>query len=291
VLELREENPFDTYDLVKKVGEGSAGSVFFVKRKDNAKIFALKSVRPVNKIQETTILNEIALMKLSRHENIIEVYESYSFNRKIYIIVEAMQCSLTEIIKDTWGNIPENLMSYVCRSVLRALSFLHSKHRIHRDVKSDNVLFDDSGHIKLADFGYCAQLTFEKNVRSTFVGTPCWMAPELIGNQGYDTKIDIWSLGILVIELTEGNPPYISDNPMKSLFRISSSPAPTLENPEKFTPDLNDFLSRCLQKNPEARSSSQELLDHAFIKRNEVTSAEDWASFITSWRRTRVEIL
>lgn len=245
----------------------------------------------MNKIQETTILNEIALMKLSRHMNIIEVYESYAYNKKVYIIVEAMQCSLTEVLRDTWGSIPEDFLSYICRQILNALTFLHSKYRIHRDVKSDNVLLNYQGQIKLGDFGYCAQLTSEKNVRSTFVGTPCWMAPELIGNHGYDTKVDIWSLGILLIELTEGNPPYISDNPMKSIFRISSSPAPTLSSPEKYSKELNDFLRCCLQKDPSARLTSQELLVHPFISKHLKSSQEDWAAFINNWRRTKLEIL
>jgi len=134
---------------------------------------------------------------------------------------------------DRWGMIPEHLMAYIFREVLTGLANLHHDHRIHRDIKSDNILISWDGKVKLSDFGYAAQLTTEEDKRTTVVGTPCWMAPELIIGSRYDTKVDIWSLGIVALEVAERDPPFLKENPLRALYMISNAPSPALKKPEE----------------------------------------------------------
>jgi serine/threonine protein kinase len=250
----------------------------------------MKSIAPASKIQDSAIRNEIGMMQMSKHPNIIECYEAYTYNKKIYIILEPMQCSLTELLRDTWGRIPEELISFICREILQALLWMHSKFRIHRDVKSDNILINLEGDIKLGDFGFCAQLTSDKYTRYTFVGTPCWMAPELVANLGYGMKVDIWALGIIILELTEGNPPYVAENPMNSMLKITSMPAPRLRSKSKWSKNLRNFLTSCLQKDPEERSSSEDLMKHPFITSYENVSKEEWARYVRDWKANSSKI-
>ena len=153
---------------------------------------------------------------------VLEVYECFDYRDKLWIFVELMDFALTPIIEEMETRYSENVCKYVLWQTLRGLKFIHDKHIIHRDIKSDNILVDESGKVKLADFGYSAQLTQERQARSSKVGTPCWMAPELIkGERRYDSKADIWSFGILAFELANGEPPYIDEtNQERILYYI-----------------------------------------------------------------------
>eukprot|EP01088_Endostelium_zonatum_P009787 TRINITY_DN230_c1_g1_i1.p1 TRINITY_DN230_c1_g1~~TRINITY_DN230_c1_g1_i1.p1 ORF type:complete len:409 (-),score=93.73 TRINITY_DN230_c1_g1_i1:80-1306(-) len=260
-------DPTKLFINMVKVGEGAAGEVFLCTYTSTGEQVAVKKM-PLNAQNVKLLTSEIHIMKESRHKNIVAYIDSFRVDSQLWVAMEYMGGGcLTEILEQfDYCQMNEKHMAWVCKETLQGLKYIHSLHRIHRDIKSDNMLISHTGDVKIADFGYAAQLTQKKVKRNTIVGTPYWMAPELIRGQNYDTKVDIWSLGIMVMEMAEGEPPYMEFPPLRALFLITTKGIPDLKSPEKWTRDFKDFLSKTLEKDPEKRPSASEMLKHPYLK-------------------------
>lgn len=229
------------------------------------------------------ILNEIILTKLSASPNIVNYYESYQFDGYLWLVVELMKGSLTDLIAQRSGKIPEDLIAYVMREVLLGLKVMHEQFRIHRDIKSDNILIALDGSVKLGDFGYAAQLTQEHEVRQTVVGTPSWMAPELAAGLRYGVAVDVWSLGIVAIEMALGEPPYFNESPAKALYLIVNKPSAEIPDDGRWTVKFRNFVRECLVKDPKARLSAEELLAHEFVRHVGPDAKEEFSDYLQEW--------
>ncbi|CAN6937897.1 unnamed protein product [Brassica oleracea] len=175
--------------------------------------------------------------------------------------------SVTDLMNVTEEALEEYQIAYICREALKGLAYLHSIFKVHRDIKGGNILLTEQGEVKLGDFGVAAQLTRTMSKRNTFIGTPHWMAPEVIQENRYDGKVDVWALGVSAIEMAEGLPPRSAVHPMRVLFMISIEPAPMLEDKEKWSLVFHDFVAKCLTKEPRLRPTADEMLKHKFVQR------------------------
>lgn len=289
-IRITEGNPEEQYELLRKIGEGGSGSVFLAKKRTNGEHFALKRIILKTKIQLDQIINEISMTVMSQNPNVVSYYESFKYNSCLWIIVELMKGNLTDLIMDKAGIIPENLMAYIAKEILTGLSHMHHQFRIHRDIKSDNILISLDGSVKLGDFGYAAQLTTEQDKRTTVVGTPSWMAPELVVGSQYDGKIDIWSMGIVLLEMAEGEPPNLRENPMKALYMTANGPPPSLNDKTKWSLEFNRFVTRCLTKDPRSRPDADTLLGDPFIAMAPSDGKLQFSIYIDNWIKRKKRI-
>jgi len=266
---VSKEDPNTIYRNMEKIGEGAAGEVFSAENAKGKKI-AVKKME-INAENMKLLVTEIGIMKTSHHDNIVDFFDAYCVeDRQLWVVMEYMDGGcLTDILEQFEDiKLDESQIALCCRDTLRALSYIHSLHRIHRDIKSDNLLLDTEGHVKLADFGYAAQLTQKQQKRNTVVGTPYWIAPELIRGHDYGTKVDIWSLGIMLMEMVEGEPPYMEFPPLRALFLITTKGIPPLKEPGKWSPHLLDFFNKCIEKDVEKRPTADQLLKHPFVQKS-----------------------
>lgn len=267
---IHNKDPKAVFADMKRIGQGASGSVY-VATKHNGNRVAIKKVKPENKTESDALEMEIKMMCCTRHPNLIKCHETYNYAGHHWITMEFMNGGcLTDVLENfqkMGERLKETEIAYILRETLQGLMFMHNMKRLHRDIKSDNVLIDSSGRVKLADFGFCAELTEAKNKRKTCVGTPYWMAPELIRQSEYDYKVDIWSAGILAIECAEWEPPYMAEKPLRAMFLITTKPPPKLSDPTAWSSDFHSFLAACLSLNPMRRPTASQLLTHPFLKR------------------------
>lgn len=238
--------------------------------KQTGEIVAIKKTKVHDNEEFHEIKNEIAVQTLTIHENVVRFLETFYNRRKktIWIAIELMDGGpLTNLVgSDIRWN--ESDMAHVLKCCLKGLEILHASHRLHRDIKSDNILYDMKGRVKLADFGFAASLTKEKKGRTSIVGTPYWMAPELVKAKHYDQKVDVWSLGITAFELAEGFPPLYGEklNNIKALMVIVTQAAPKLKKAASWSQEFQHYMHKCcIRKRPQKRSRTRELLLHPFI--------------------------
>ncbi|KAF8001982.1 hypothetical protein HF325_002947 [Metschnikowia pulcherrima] len=267
-----EGNPKIIYKDLNKIGQGASGGVYIAKTVAENDVVAIKQMNLEQQPKKELIINEILVMKDSQHPNIVNYIDSYLLKGELWVVMEYMEGgSLTEIV--THSVMTEGQIGAVCRETLKGLQFLHSKGVIHRDIKSDNILLNTEGHIKMTDFGFCAQIN-ELNVkRTTMVGTPYWMAPEVVSRKEYGPKVDIWSLGIMVIEMIEGEPPYLNETPLRALYLIATNGTPKLKEPEALSYEIKKFLAWCLQVDFNKRGTAEQLLKDKFILESDHVSS------------------
>ena len=259
-------DPTRKYITNQEIGKGASGTVVTAMELSSGNEVAIKQMNLASQPKKELIINEIIVMKENKQQNIVNYLDSYLVTEELWVVMEYLQGgSLTDVVTETILEEPQ--IAAICRECLQALHFLHSRNVIHRDIKSDNILLGMDGQVKITNFWFCAQITPEQNKRDSLVGTPYWMAPEVVTRKQYGTKVDIWSLGIMTIEMIEGEPPYLNENPLRALYLIATYGTPKINSPEKLSPDLRDFLAKSLEMDSNTRPSAEELLCHPFIKK------------------------
>ncbi|KAJ5334303.1 Protein kinase [Penicillium brevicompactum] len=280
---VSKDNPNESYSKQRKIGQGASGSVYVARVKEGATSsvahelyrtygprcqVAIKQMDLRSQPRKELIVNEIIVMKDSQHANIVNFLDSFlqESSNELWVVMEFMEGgALTDVI-DNNKVITEHQIATICAETCKGLAHLHSQNIIHRDIKSDNVLLDKVGNVKITDFGFCAKLTESKNKRATMVGTPYWMAPEVVKQKEYGPKVDCWSLGIMTIELIESEPPYLNEEPLKALYLIATNGTPRLKKAEALSKEIKSFLSVCLCVDVHSRATADELLAHDFLQ-------------------------
>ncbi|XP_069468828.1 nik-related protein kinase isoform X3 [Ambystoma mexicanum] len=271
-------DPAGIFELVEVVGNGTYGQVYKGRHVKTGQLAAIKVMNVTEDEEEEIKLEINMLKKYSHHRNIATYYGAFvkkSFadqDDQLWLVMEYCGAgSVTDLVKKSKGNcFKEDWIAYVCREVLRGLAHLHAHHVIHRDIKGQNVLLTENAEVKLVDFGVSAQLDRTIGRRNTFIGTPYWMAPEVIAcdenpDSTYDYRSDLWSLGITAMEMAEGTPPLCDMHPMRALFLIPRNPPPKLKS-RKWSKKFVNFVESCLVKNYQHRPPTETLLKHSFIR-------------------------
>ena len=263
-------------DILNLLGEGSFGAVYKALHKTSGAVVAVKVIANASSSasEEEKIKGEIDILSRCDSPYIVGYCECFikpptKKPGEMWIVMEFCEGgSMSDLLEANAGYLlPEDCVRAVCASIVLGLEYLHGVANVcHRDIKCGNVLLTVDGHVKLADFGVSAELTNTLNKRKTVVGSPYWMAPEVIRESHYDGRADVWSLGITAIEMAEGAPPHANLHPLRAIFVIPTKPAPTLADPDNWSPAMLDFVRCCCQKDPNQRHDSALLSQHPFVK-------------------------
>ncbi|XP_076814978.1 serine/threonine-protein kinase 10-like isoform X1 [Clavelina lepadiformis] len=267
----RGENPEAHWEKISELGDGAFGTVYKARHRGDGRLAAAKIIECRNEEELEDFAVEIDILASCNHPNVVKLLDAYYYELNLWVLIEFCDGgALDSIMVELERGLNEDQIKVVCRQTCEALQYLHQRKIIHRDLKAGNILLTMAGDVKLADFGVSAQNEKTIDKRDTFIGTPYWMAPEVImcetfKDTPYTYSADIWSLGITLIELAQTEPPNHDLNPVRVLLRITKSDAPVLELPEKWSKDFNSFIARCLVKDVLKRATLQELLSHPFI--------------------------
>ncbi|XP_059215698.1 STE20-like serine/threonine-protein kinase isoform X2 [Centropristis striata] len=267
----RDVNPEDIWEVIGELGDGAFGKVYKAQNKQNGTLAAAKVIDTKTEDELEDYMVEIDILASCNHHHIVKLLDAFYFEGKLWILIEFCAGGAVDaIMLELERPLTEPQIRVVCRQTLEALLYLHENKVIHRDLKAGNILLSLDGEVKLADFGVSAKNTKTLQRRDSFIGTPYWMAPEVVmcetsKDRPYDYKADIWSLGVTLIELAQVEPPNHEMNPMRVLLKIAKSEPPTLMHPSRWSPEFNDFLRKALDKNVDNRWSTLQLLQHPFV--------------------------
>jgi len=265
------EDPVTIYTDMQFLGGGASGSVYSAIDSRTGKVVAIKQMVMAKQIKREILVNEIRIMSESRHPSIVQYLDSYIVGGSLWVVMELVTGgSLTEIVENIRHELQESQMAAICKATLEGLHYLHTRPHpiIHRDIKSDNILVGLDGAVKITDFGYGAQLGGGfATERESVVGTTYWMAPEVVTGRKYKTNVDVWSLGIMALEMVEGEPPYMGEPMLKALYMIAKDGRPPFKNASAMSPELKDFIEKCTIMDPGQRPTAAQMLQHPFLKR------------------------
>ncbi|XP_048194263.1 STE20-like serine/threonine-protein kinase isoform X1 [Perognathus longimembris pacificus] len=267
----RDLNPEEFWEIIGELGDGAFGKVYKAQNKETNVLAAAKVIDTKSEEELEDYMVEIDILASCDHPNIVKLLDAFYYENNLWILIEFCAGGAVDaVMLELERPLTESQIQVVCKQTLEALNYLHDNKIIHRDLKAGNILFTLDGDIKLADFGVSAKNTRTIQRRDSFIGTPYWMAPEVVmcetsKDRPYDYKADVWSLGITLIEMAEIEPPHHELNPMRVLLKIAKSEPPTLAQPSRWSSNFKDFLKKCLEKNVDARWTTSQLLQHPFV--------------------------
>lgn len=263
-------DPEELFEMHQLLGQGAWGKVLKAVHKASGFTLAIKIILNTNKTMQESIQKEVEILKLCRSSAVVAYYGTCLRHNETWILMDYCGMgSIKDMMKLCMETLTEAQVAYIAFETLKGLAYLHGRNILHLDVKAANILATESGAVKLADFGVSEQLEKMQKTSIDYVGSPLFMAPEVIRRTGYTDRADIWSLGITLIEMIDGRPPYTDIKSMADLQKVLDRPPATLSKPQNYSAEFNDFIAQCLVKDPAQRKNAMELLYHPFVQKNE----------------------